>query len=62
MILKLRFSGGTSLFAKQEKTVFTSGSRRRFDTAAVVDIASIPAIMVSTLKDEICGVSFELLM
>lgn len=50
MILKLRFAGGSSLLAKQEKIVFTSGSRRRLENA-FVGLASIADIMVSNLED-----------
>lgn len=62
MILKLRFSGGSSLLAKQEKIVFTSGSRRRFEIA-FIGMASIPDIMVSNLEDtmEVNCSSYEIM-
>jgi hypothetical protein len=55
MTLKLSFSGGGWLSAKHRKTVFTSPKPRRFD-AAIVGMASIPDVMVSTLKDASSGI------
>jgi len=55
MTLKLSFSGVGWLVAKHRKTVFTSSKPRRFD-AAIVGMASIPDVMVSTLKDESLGI------
>lgn len=52
MILKLRFSGGGSLFARHLNIVVASCSFRRLDTL-VVGMALIPDIMVSTSKDAI---------
>jgi len=55
MTLKLSFSGVGWLVAKHRKTVFTSSKPRRFD-AAIVGMASIPDVMVSTLKDASLGI------